>query len=175
MSFCYRRLVFGDVVIVVMVMPSRGDSAPRRLQLRRRRKSGRRSLRPRRRPTSTPPRRKPNWLKPSITLSRLMTIPITPPRNECISMNVCRPSPETSSPGPDPRGHKLLGPDPFPACRYLSGFTRMIFLPKFPPFNNRISSRGAFSSPSVMSSRYLIRPSRSQAVISLINSGNCEA
>jgi hypothetical protein len=50
--------------------------------LKRRRKSGRRSLRPRRRlPTSTPPRPKLNSLKPSITLSRLMIIPITPPRN----------------------------------------------------------------------------------------------
>jgi hypothetical protein len=35
----------------------------------------------RQRPTSAPPGRKLNWLKPSITLSRLMIIPITPPRN----------------------------------------------------------------------------------------------
>ena len=55
---------------------------PKAAPLRRRRKSGRRSLRPRwQRPTLTPPRRKPNSSKPSITLSRLMIIPTTPPRN----------------------------------------------------------------------------------------------
>jgi len=55
-----------------------------------------------------------------------------------------------------------------------SGLTRMIFLPKFSPFNSRISSCGAFSSPSVTSSRYLIRPSANHARMSVTKSGNCE-
>jgi hypothetical protein len=56
-----------------------------------------------------------------------------------------------------------------------SRLTRMIFLPKFSPFKRRISSRGAFSSPSVMSSRYLMRPSLNHAFMSVTKSGNCEA
>ena len=52
---------------------------PAPLTRKKRRKPKKRGLR--QRPTSTPPKRKPNWSKPSITSSRLTTIPITPPRN----------------------------------------------------------------------------------------------
>src|SRR6187200_2054603 len=41
--------------------------------------------------------------------------------------------------------------------------TRTSILPKFSPRNSPISARGAFSMPSTTSSRYLMRPSRSQA------------
>src|SRR5579884_2264582 len=47
-------------------------------------------------------------------------------------------------------------------CAVGSGLTRRIFLPKFSPRSSPISSRGAFSRPSVTSSLYLTRPSRSQ-------------
>jgi len=56
-----------------------------------------------------------------------------------------------------------------------SGLTRISFLPKFSPFSSPISSRGAFSKPSVMSSRYLTRPARSQPLMSEMKSGICEA
>ena len=51
----------------------------------------------------------------------------------------------------------------------------MIFLPKFSLPSSPINSRGAFSRPSVMSSRYLTRPSRSQPLMSARKSGYWEA
>ena len=53
----------------------------------------------------------------------------------------------------------------------LGGETRTITLPKFSPRNSPIKARGAFSRPSTMSSRYLMRPSRTNGPTSARKSG----
>ena len=52
-----------------------------------------------------------------------------------------------------------------------SAVTRTITLPKFSPRKSPIKARGAFSNPSTISSRYLIRPSRTRGPTSARNSG----
>ena len=52
-----------------------------------------------------------------------------------------------------------------------SGETRTITLPKFSPRKSPIKARGAFSRPSTMSSRYLMRPSRTSGPTSARKSG----
>ena len=49
--------------------------------------------------------------------------------------------------------------------------TRITRLPKFSPRRSPMKASGAFSSPSMISSRYLILPLSIQAAISLVNSG----
>ena len=51
-----------------------------------------------------------------------------------------------------------------------AGATRTKSLPKFSPRRRPMRARGAFSSPSITSSRYLIRPSPTQAETSRIKS-----
>src|SRR5436190_24265149 len=60
-------------------------------------------------------------------------------------------------------------------CCVGSLLTRMIFLPKFSPRSKPIKSLGAFVSPSVISSLYLICPACSHSLMSAKNCGYCDA